>query len=104
MVAPGGLRLVRLLCESAGPGSGSRELDRMQCNHRIAFTRGTDYRCAGLACFPPLVILNQGRSEMNSKILGALAAVALLWVYLRSPVLLGRGGTLAETGLESRAA
>jgi UDP-GlcNAc:undecaprenyl-phosphate/decaprenyl-phosphate GlcNAc-1-phosphate transferase len=33
-----------------------------------------------------------------------LAAVALLWVYLRSPVLLGRGATLAETGLESRAA
>jgi peptidoglycan-associated lipoprotein len=32
----------------------------------------------GLACFPPVVILNQGRTEMNSKILGALAVVALL--------------------------
>jgi peptidoglycan-associated lipoprotein len=50
----------------------------MRCNHLIAFTRGTDYRPEGLACFPPLVTLNQGRSEMNSKILGALAAVALL--------------------------
>ena len=54
----------------------SRELDRIACNQLIAFVGGTDYRLA--ATLPLSVTLNQGRSEMNSKILGALAIVALL--------------------------
>lgn len=33
-------------------GQGSRELDRIQGNWLIAFTGGTDYRYAGLACLP----------------------------------------------------
>lgn len=87
MVAAGGVRLPRLrVCLDVRPGphgchadtSGSRELDRMRCNQLIAFMGGTDYRCAGLACLPPVITLNQGRTEMNSKILGALAVVALL--------------------------
>jgi peptidoglycan-associated lipoprotein len=44
----------------------------------IALMRGADYRCAGSACLPPVMTLNQGRTEMNSKILGAMAVVALL--------------------------
>src|SRR6516165_8518866 len=57
---------------------GSRELDRLRCNRLIAFIGGTDYRCVGSVRFHPVVTLNQGRTEMNSKILGAMAVVALL--------------------------
>jgi peptidoglycan-associated lipoprotein len=56
---------------------GSRELDRIRCNQLIAIVGGTDYRYARVASFL-LSPSNQGRTEMNSKILGALAVVALL--------------------------
>jgi peptidoglycan-associated lipoprotein len=57
---------------------GHHELDCTRCNQLIASIGGTDYRCLRLACFSPVVTINQGRTEMNSKILGALAVVALL--------------------------
>ena len=54
-------------------------LTGFDANRLIAFNGGTDYRYAGSASLSPFdVTLNQGRSDMNSKILGALAAVALL--------------------------
>jgi peptidoglycan-associated lipoprotein len=61
----------------AGQG-GTRELDRVRCNQVIALKRGTDYRCACFSCFLTVSTPTQGRTEMNSKILGALAIVALL--------------------------
>jgi len=57
---------------------GSRELDRFPCNRLIAIAGGTEYRYARLDhCLSPPPS-SQGRTEMNSKILGALAVVALL--------------------------
>jgi peptidoglycan-associated lipoprotein len=56
---------------------GSHELDRIRHNQLIAFNGGTDYRYAVRRVFirsHP----QPGTNEMNSKILGALAAVALL--------------------------
>jgi len=53
----------------------SRELDRFRRDKLIAITGGTGYRCA---CLSPVGTLFQGRTEMNMKILGAFAAVALL--------------------------
>jgi len=63
---------------SHAASGGSRELDRVPRNQIIAINGGTDYRCAASACLSSDDTLNQGRSVMNSKILGALAAVALL--------------------------
>ena len=63
-------------CHDADRASG--ELDRFPCNRLIAIAGGTEYRYARLDyCLSPPPS-SQGRTEMNSKILGALAVVALL--------------------------
>jgi peptidoglycan-associated lipoprotein len=74
----------------------SRELDRIPCNRLIAFVGGTDYRYA--ATLPLSVTLNQGRSEMNSKILGALAIVALLAACADKTTTASTGAGAATSG------